>query len=268
MNKIRIAFSKKQWMLSITLVLLIFIVLLWSKMNFAGKNRIINGIEIEFDRSDDDVVILNKQETYEIIQGIIGNPTGMSASEIPLTQLELELRNVPEIDKAIAYISFSGKLKLNITERSPIALMKTKDHLFYIDSNLIMFEKKPHCNASVILVSGRVSQSFKPGKKITQKNQAYLGELLKSISSKTLWSHLFEQCYVDKYKRLLLYPRIGKHSIVLNNVQNMDEKLDNLRLFYRKALPKVGWNKYKEIDISYKDQIVARRRVTYSEQKQ
>jgi cell division protein FtsQ len=63
-----------------------------------------------------------------------------------------------------------------------------------------------------------------------------------------------------------LYPRAGRHSIVLNNVQNIREKLENLRLFYRKALPKVGWNKYREIDISYKDQIVARQRVSFNEQ--
>ena len=102
MNKIRIAFSKKQWMLSISVVLLILIVLLWSKMNFAGKNRIINGIDISFQRTNETEVILNKQAALEILQSIIGNPVGQSASEVPLTQLEIQLKSIPEIEKAVA----------------------------------------------------------------------------------------------------------------------------------------------------------------------
>jgi cell division protein FtsQ len=39
----------------------------------------------------------------------------------------------------------------------------------------------------------------------------------------------------------------------------MEKKFENLRLFYEKGLPQVGWNTYREIDISYEDQIVGRR---------
>lgn len=266
MNKIRIAFSKKQWMLSISMVLLILIVLLWSKMNFAGKHRIINGVEINFQRTNETDIILNKQAALEILQGIIGNPIGQSASEIPLTQLELQLKNIPEIEKAIAYISFNGKLTVKITERTPIALVVDNENDYYIDSNCIMFEKRPYQNPSVIVITGNFKQRYAAGKKLTKRNTQKVAVLLKEIYSDRLWRSLFEQCHVDKYNHLLLYPRAGRHSIVLNNVQNIREKLENLRLFYRKALPKVGWNKYREIDISYKDQIVARQRVSFNEQ--
>jgi cell division protein FtsQ len=266
MNKIRIAFSKKQWMLSISMVLLILIVLLWSKMNFAGKHRIINGVEINFQRTNETDIILNKQAALEILQGIIGNPIGQSASEIPLTQLELQLKNIPEIERAIAYISFNGKLTVKITERTPIALVVDNENDYYIDSNSIMFEKRPYQNPSVIVITGNFKQRYAAGKKLTKRNTQKVAVLLKEIYSDRLWRSLFEQCHVDKYNHLLLYPRAGRHSIVLNNVQNIREKLENLRLFYRKALPKVGWNKYREIDISYKDQIVARQRVSFNEQ--
>src|SRR6056300_974679 len=227
MNKIRIAFSKKQWMLSISVVLVILIVLLWSKMNFAGKHRIINGIDISFQRTNETEVILNKQSALEVLQGIIGNPIGQSASEIPLTQLEIQLKNIPEIEKAVAYISFNGKLTVKITERTPIALVIDKETSYYIDSNYIMFEKRSFQNPSVILINGNFKQRYEAGKKLTKKNAQKLGVLLKEIHRDQLWKSVFEQCYVDKYNRLLLYPRIGRHSIVLNNVQNIHEKLEN-----------------------------------------
>jgi cell division protein FtsQ len=36
----------------------------------------------------------------------------------------------------------------------------------------------------------------------------------------------------------------------------LDVKLENLKLFYQKALPKVGWERYSSINLKYKNQIV------------
>ena len=50
------------------------------------------------------------------------------------------------------------------------------------------------------------------------------------------------------------------HRIVLGSFADFEEKLDNLRLFYEKAIPKVGWEKYSIISLKYKDQIVCTKR--------
>jgi cell division protein FtsQ len=56
-----------------------------------------------------------------------------------------------------------------------------------------------------------------------------------------------------------LIPRVGKHSIVIGSPENLAEKMENLRIFYIKALKNLGWDKYSVINLKYKNQIVGER---------
>ena len=42
--------------------------------------------------------------------------------------------------------------------------------------------------------------------------------------------------------------------------ENMEDKFDNLSLFYKSGVQQTGWKKYKEINLKYKDQIVCIKR--------
>lgn len=57
-------------------------------------------------------------------------------------------------------------------------------------------------------------------------------------------------------KEVELIPRVGRFRIVLGSLDDFEEKLNKLRLFYDQAIPKVGWDKYSVIDLKYKNQIV------------
>src|SRR5574343_1426397 len=121
MKSIKLAFSRRQWMLSIAVFLIILLILLWSKLNFAGKNRIINEVRVEISTSDTSFQFLTQQEISNFVEDKIGNPIGKPASEVSLTELELELNRIPYIQRAIVYVSFDGKLKVQINERQAIA---------------------------------------------------------------------------------------------------------------------------------------------------
>ncbi|HBC79552.1 MAG TPA: cell division protein FtsQ, partial [Bacteroidales bacterium] len=41
---------------------------------------------------------------------------------------------------------------------------------------------------------------------------------------------------------------------------DFENKLKNLEVFYDRVLPEVGWNKYSNINLAFKGQIVCRRR--------
>ena len=47
-----------------------------------------------------------------------------------------------------------------------------------------------------------------------------------------------------------VYPAWG------DTLADFEKKLENLKLFYEKAIPKVGWEKYSIINLKYKNQIV------------
>ncbi len=266
MDKIRMAFSKRQWMISAVIIAFILILFTWSRMNFAGKNRIISDVKIEINNPIKDFQLLTNQEISERIQTAIGNPIGKSAADVSLTKLEQALNQNPEIQNSTVYVAFNGSLHVKITERQPIALMvNIKGDRCYLDTSMRMIPYKHNSPAPVIVLNGAINQKIVIGKKLSKKWQGKLKSLLIYIHENSFWDNLFEQCYVDKLERILLYPNIGKHSIVMNNADNVDEKLANLRLFYEKGLNHVGWNTYHTIDISYRNQIVTKPRVSNTE---
>jgi cell division protein FtsQ len=236
-------------------------------MNFAGKHRIISRVSIEFrNNKKDSFQLLNNQEIIERIQDGIGNPVGRPASEISLTKLEQHLNTYPEIWKSTSYISFDGVLHVKISERQPIAILQnSQGDMCYIDSAMIMIPVAAYQSKHLLVINGNINQHISIGKKLAPKWQQEFKPILSFFDQHKFWKHLFEQCYVDKFGHLILFPIIGTHSIVMNNVENIDEKFENLRLFYEKGLKYTGWDTYKTIDISYANQIVTKRRVTNTE---
>ena len=57
-----------------------------------------------------------------------------------------------------------------------------------------------------------------------------------------------------------MVPRVGKHIVYLGQPQNVKNKLERLRKFYRHGLNKVGWNKYSRINVEYGNQIICKRK--------
>ena len=80
------------------------------------------------------------------------------------------------------------------------------------------------------------------------------------IHDNDFWNKQIEQITVSSKDEVTLYPRVGNHTIVLGNTQNYKDKLDRMLLFYEKGLPKVGWNKYKTINLAFNGQIVCTKR--------
>jgi cell division protein FtsQ len=266
MNKLRLAFSKKQWMISLLVVFSFILGFIWIRMNFAGKHRIISQIKVEIQNELKPFQFTNTQIVLERIQNAIGNPIGRPASEISLTQLEENLKKFPETGKIIIYISFDGTLNVKIIERLAVALLINENgRSCYLDTSLVMINIPTKGSAPVLVINGNIDQAIQAGKKINKKWQAQLGPLLRFLKHNELWYQHFEQCNVDKFEQLILFPNVGTHSIVLNNVLNLDQKFENLRLFYDKGLKNLGWDQYKSIDISYKNQIVTKRHVSNSE---
>ena len=80
------------------------------------------------------------------------------------------------------------------------------------------------------------------------------------LQENEFWNDQIEQIYVYPDNDIELIPRVGNHRIMLGTLDEFEEKLANLKLFYEQAIPKVGWEKYSMINLKYKNQIVCTKR--------
>jgi cell division protein FtsQ len=102
-------------------------------------------------------------------------------------------------------------------------------------------------NVNLCVATGRISKQFASER---------LLEMALFIHDNLFWREQIEQIHVLSPERIELYPRVGQHVIELGSIDGFQEKLDRLRIFYRKGLERVGWNKYSTISLAYDGQIV------------
>ena len=108
------------------------------------------------------------------------------------------------------------------------------------------------------MITGYV-ESYTPELVLTQTprlKSAY--DMVNLIREDAMLSALIEQIHFEKEGRIVMVPKIGDEKIILDHLDELPEKLSDLKKFYKHLAKTNGWGKFEEIDISYKDQVVGR----------
>jgi cell division protein FtsQ len=85
-------------------------------------------------------------------------------------------------------------------------------------------------------------------------------ELANTLLNDAFFNAQIEQVYFSNTREIVLSPKVGDHKILLGKYNDIKEKLDKLVIFYKQALPYEGWNKYKSINLKFKNQVVCEKR--------
>ena len=71
---------------------------------------------------------------------------------------------------------------------------------------------------------------------------------------------MIDQVDINENKVFEMVPKIGNQLIVFGDARHVEAKFEKMKLFYENIMVKAGWNNYSVIDISYNNQVVARRK--------
>jgi cell division protein FtsQ len=248
--------SSRAWLLGILISAIAITAIIWASLSYSGKNRLINKVIINV-KPDTGVYFVNAAGILDIISKNGGSPTGKNASEVNLTEMETMLRKQPFIAAAQVFLSLDGNLKINVQQRIPVArISNLSGETYFIDSSGVKIPATTEFSPDVLPVGGNISEKLKDSAKIYSAVLSNIRTLATYISADVLWNAQFEQCHVDNYGDLILVPRVGRHSIVIGNAENLAEKFSNLRIFYEQGLRNTGWDKYRQISLKYRNQVV------------
>lgn len=85
---------------------------------------------------------------------------------------------------------------------------------------------------------------------------------VESLSRESFWSREVTQIVLNRDTRsgmnIELVPRSGDFRILFGSTEGAADKLKRLKRMYTKVLPTTGWDRYKEIDLKYKKQVICR----------
>jgi cell division protein FtsQ len=263
-----------------TMVKKISIVALWVLM-FSGVIALVafTNKAIENQQCKEVIItVLNNEENSfidnkEILQMCIDQGDSLTTQklkQINTYKIEKNLSNHTSVEEAQVYTTANAELYIQVKQRTPILrIIDYKGEGFYIDSEGKAMPLSSSFTARVPVFTGNIYCSYYTNFFRNLKKENLPDDSLnntsrllnsiytigKKINQNAFINSLTEQVnFVDN--KFILVPKVGNQIIILGDAKNLDKKFRKLYNFYTQAIPKVGWNKYNVINLSYNNQIV------------
>lgn len=190
---------------------------------------------------------LETKDVEQLLKRAKLSPVGKEYSAINTEEMKQIIEENKLIKKAECYKTTDGSVRVNVYQRKPILRVMSHKGNYFIDSEGDVMPIPDNFTAYLPIASGTIETAY-------AKEQLYPFALF--LQKDKFWNTQIEQIYVAQGGDVELVPRVGNHRIILGEIDNYQEKLENLKLFYDKALNKIGWNKYSTINLKYKGQVV------------
>jgi cell division protein FtsQ len=206
---------------------------------------------------------LDRQLVLNISAGInsVEELKGKSLKELNIFDMEMNLNKSHYVSKAFVTFGHDGVLKLHVIQKQPIfRVMPLKGNGYYVDKSGLKVPLSSNYTLRLPVVNGNIHETYEDSMFVSEKSLMEIRIIFDFIHNDPFWTAFIEQVYVDKFKGIILIPKVGNHTIVLGNSDNLEDKFSRLKIFYLEGLGKVGWEVYQQIDLSFKGQIVAKKR--------
>ncbi|QXU42374.1 cell division protein FtsQ [Pedobacter sp. D749] len=249
-----VIFTGFAWLISLAgvVVLLSFINVKKQTVKCTDVKILIPGADNFIEREEIDAIL--KED-----QGVL---LGRNLENINIHKIEKKLQSNPYIGFAKVYVDMDGVLHIEVKQRQPILrILNENGQDFYIDNEGLKMPISSNFTANVLVATGHITEVF--GSRVDSLHTQLARDLYKTaqyIKKDTLWDSQIEQIVVDQKNDIELIPRVGNQRIILGDADSLEKKMKNLLLFYKKAMPQVGWDTYRTINIKYTNQIVCEKR--------
>lgn len=204
---------------------------------------------------------IEREEIDAILKQNQGELIGRKLEDINLDDIEDKIKANPYIAYAKVYADMDGVIHIEISQREPLLrIINSSNQDFYVDRNGLKMPVSANFTANVLVANGNIMEGFSG--KLDTLNSKLAADLYKTalfIKADTLWDAQIEQLFVNDKKDIELIPRVGNQRIILGDADSIEVKMGNLMAFYKQAMPKVGWDAYKTINIKYTNQVVCER---------
>jgi len=227
-------------------IVIVFVILLILRKN--QQHQICTHVKIVIDAPVQRQLITQEIIKDKLDKWYIGGLSGVSQNSISLSDIEEKLENIPAIKEAEVSFDLNGELKIDILQNVPLVrFMPPNQKSFYLADDLVKIPSFDVDIARVPVVNDHLSH-----------------EMIKKVYTLSTYVHenafidaITEQIFVNKGD-LIIIPKINNQKIVIGDTTDIPAKFDKLIDFYFDGLNHIGWDKYRIINLKYKNQIVCK----------
>ena len=224
------------------------------------SNATIKTMVVHIDDRNGSDQLISEKEVIQILNLAAGKTISKTnIKKLDIRKLEAKLNKDKRIERADIYFDSKDRLNVSIIQKKP--LMRVVDEAggeYYLDENGKQVPVTRGSAVRVPVVTG-VRDTFHSKFLISEKPSKLkdIFYIMKYVSQDEFLSALIEQAHIenDSIGDIVLIPKIGREKLIFGDGKNVEEKFDKLKIFYRDGLPKLGWSRYKTLNLKYANQV-------------
>ena len=223
------------------------LIVAWGFAAAESDKESVRKVEIEMNLSSGDTIMTVQDIEFEL--GTHQYP-GTLVRDLDLQGLVQYLEDsLDACSKAEAYPTKDGVLHIHMWQRTPVLRVHHPQQPdFFLDDQGVRMDLTDFRTPHVPIM--HAENAF-------EANVAL--EFVNATKNDPFWNALIDQFSMNDRGELTLHPRLEGHSIVLGKADRVDEKKRNLVAFYRAQIHRGNLRNFQQIDLSYRDQVIAKR---------
>ncbi len=241
---------RKRLIIFLSIVVLGYLIASMIYFNKSSKDAVCSSVEIiikdslktNFVHPDDIRAALIKEKAW---------PVDSLMSGLNLMTIHHAILSNKLVKSAKVYKK-GDKIYANIYQREPVLRVFTDSgDAYYVDRDREVLPVSINFAVHVPIVTGKLDEEF-------AQNELY--DFISYLKNSSTWDAWIDQIVVKSNRDVVLIPKAGDFKIVFGQLDQLNEKFSRLELFFAKGLNVVGWNRYKEINLKFDNQIVCTRK--------
>jgi cell division protein FtsQ len=263
----------KIWLIRIFwLLIAVGVVIVFYFSNVSAQKTHLNIPKVAI-HADDENAFLTKQELLDRLKIRRLFDRKMEAKDLKIHTIERAIAGMAEVKEVEVFKHLGSNWEIKLALRKPIArIFNSKGQSYYLDQDGFMMNRSALHTARVLVFSGHIHDAYNPRvhcdfiNNSNLKSSQKIGQIYRIsnyVCNDPLMHQLIGQVYLESDGDFILIPLLGEQQIVFGparSTKEVSDKFERLTHFYKEALPREGWNKYKEISVKYEGQIVCRKK--------
>lgn len=234
--------------------------LLINGVNFVNNSNL-NALRVTINgKNAKQNTLISAKEIHELITDEMNAKIkDIRIKELDVKWMEALMESDSRIRNAEVFIDQLNYLNVEIDLRLPILRVQNKieNEQYYLDQDGEKVRVVANVPIRVPVVTGIIDAYHPDWKKVKAHSLHDIMRLGNKIRKEEFLAALVEQINVKKSGDFQIMPKIGNR-MELGSLDNLDEKLENMKALYKKGYKLKNWSieKYDAVNLEYKDQYV------------
>mgnify|MGYP006988852694 CR=1 FL=1 len=202
-------------------------------------------------KDGDERMYLSESELIQLLKDENIYPVGVALNHASLHRIESAVRRHPMVRTAECYATPDQDVKVELTQRVPLLRVQAPAETYFIDTDRRQMPARNVVKDSVLVVTGTVG---------VQTAATQLADFAEWLQENKYWRNRIHHVHMRTPQMMVLYLRGEEQPrVVMGSIYRYKAKLAKLRVFFENGAEAVGENKYTELDVRYRGQVIGRK---------